>query len=204
MGPKECLQKMHVLGLPLVQPKDLWGKVEANVKLHGKWWFLSSREKSLQEWVDENKAILEPLPSDHYEYITSKVCFIEFHVLIPISLKECYNVSVTKSCRIQWIAPSHHEVQNLYMLQYALQLAWTQISCWLQDQSYKKVLVQESRYSFANIVILWSPKDLGMQRYRSQNSKMKCIALFDIFFPHFCRQPTILFEILLNLCSAQE
>ena len=104
LDPKECLQKMHVLGLPLRETCS----VDANVNLHGRWWYLCCKGKPFQELVeDENKAILEHLPSDHYEYINAKVRFIEFHVLIPISFKECYNVNVTKSCRIQRIAPSY-------------------------------------------------------------------------------------------------
>ena len=83
MGPKECLQNMHVLGLPLVP----YGQAkEVNVILHGRWWYLNWEEEFLQEWVDENKAMLEHLPSDLYEYIDAKVCFVEFHMLIPISL----------------------------------------------------------------------------------------------------------------------
>ena len=103
MGPKECLQNMDVLGLPLVPPEEyLFSPLRGlgkPLQLHGKWGWLFSQEKSLQEWVDENKMMLEPLPSDHYEYINAKVHFIKFHILMPISLKERCSADVIKSYR---------------------------------------------------------------------------------------------------------
>ena len=142
MVPKECLQNMDVLGLPLVPlERDPFSRLDGSPKLlqlHGKWWWLFSQEESLQEWVDENKMMLEHLPSDHYEYITAKVCFIKFHMLMPTSLKECWNANFTKSCtcRIQLIAPSDCELQNLHLPQHALQLTLSQMSSWLHNQNY--------------------------------------------------------------------
>ena len=108
MGPKESMQNMDVLGLPLV-PDEKYERsplLPKRIKLHGRWWHLHCHEESLQKWVDGNKKILVHLPSDHYDYIVAKVCCINI-MLMPISLTECCNPNVHKSgaCRVQYFSP---------------------------------------------------------------------------------------------------
>ena len=77
IGPKECLRKMDVLGLPLVPHENFEWRLQflsaQLLRVHGRLWWLNSQERYLQEWLDEKKMIVEHVPSDHYEYIDAKV-----------------------------------------------------------------------------------------------------------------------------------